>query len=167
MKQKSSFTLLELLITIGIIALLAGILFPVMSQVRVSARRTSCMNNLKQIGTGLELYGAASSYRLPTCAGSQDPAAGPPVMEVLSPHLSNNRKIFFCPSDPLGETRENGSYDWNTLANGLQMDEKTLKVQNFFMPVMGDYDNFHGAAGKADAKNWLYLPAEVHKELKK
>ena len=84
------------------------------------------MNNLKQIGTGLELYGAASSYRLPTCAGSQDPAAGPPVMEVLSPHLSNNRKIFFCPSDPLGETRENGSYDWNTLANGLQMDEKTF-----------------------------------------
>lgn len=168
MKQKSSFTLLELLITIGIIALLAGILFPVMSQVRASARRTSCMNNLKQIGTGLELYGAASSYRLPDPApGSQDPAAGPPVMEVLSPHLSNNRKIFFCPSDPLGETRENGSYDWNTLANGLQMDEKTLKVQNFFMPVMGDYDNFHGAAGKADAKNWLYLPAEVHKELKK
>ena len=56
MKQKSSFTLLELLITIGIIALLAGILFPVMSQVRASARRTSCMNNLKQIGLAQSQY---------------------------------------------------------------------------------------------------------------
>ena len=76
MKQKSSFTLLELLITIGIIALLAGILFPVMSQVRASARRTSCMNNLKQIGTGLELYGAASSYRLRRFTGPRRRTSG-------------------------------------------------------------------------------------------
>ena len=60
MKQKSSFTLLELLITIGIIALLAGILFPVMSQVRASARRTSCMNNLKQIGLAQSQYAGDS-----------------------------------------------------------------------------------------------------------
>ncbi len=167
MRRKKVFTLLELLITIGIIAVLAGILLPVMSHVRASAKRTACINNLKQIGTALELYGAASSYRLPVCAGSQAPEAGPPVMQVLSAQLSNNRDVFFCPSDPMEKRRENGSYDWNTLANGLPMDEKTLKVQNFFMPVMGDYDNFHGRDGRTDAKNWLYLPSEVQKELKK
>ena len=47
------------------------------------------------------------------------------------------------------------------------MDEKTLKILDFSMPVMADYDNFHGSAGKTDAKNWLYLPAEIKKTLKK
>ena len=167
MKQKHFFTIQELLIVIGVIAILAGFALPAMSYARAMAKRASCISNLKQIGTGLELYGAASSYRLPVCSGSQDPNAGPPVMTVLLASLSNNRNVFFCPSDPLGKSRENGSYDWNTLANGLQMDEKTLKIQNFFMPVMGDYDNFHGKSGRTDAKNWLYLPAEVQKELKK
>ena len=75
--------------------------------------------------------------------------------------------IFRCPSDADAASRSNGSYDWNTLANGQRMDEKTLKILDFSMPVMADYDNFHGSAGKTDAKNWLYLPAEIKKTLKK
>ena len=46
------------------------------------------------------------------------------------------------------------------------MDEKTLRILDFSMPVMGDYDNFHGDSGERDAKNWLYLPAEIQKHLK-
>jgi prepilin-type N-terminal cleavage/methylation domain-containing protein len=50
------FTLIELLVVIAIIAILAAILFPVFARARESARRTTCMSNLKQIGTSTLMY---------------------------------------------------------------------------------------------------------------
>ncbi|PQV64287.1 hypothetical protein B1R32_106133 [Abditibacterium utsteinense] len=54
--QPRGFTLIELLVVISIIALLAAILFPVFGRARESARKTSCLNNLKQIGLGWQQY---------------------------------------------------------------------------------------------------------------
>ena len=50
------FTLIEWLVVIGIIAILAAILFPVFAQAREKARQTSCLSNCKQLGTALQLY---------------------------------------------------------------------------------------------------------------
>ncbi|MBQ0105519.1 MAG: DUF1559 domain-containing protein [Armatimonadetes bacterium] len=54
--MKKGFTLIELLVVIAIIAILAAILFPVFAQAREKARQTSCLSNLKQMGTALQLY---------------------------------------------------------------------------------------------------------------
>jgi prepilin-type N-terminal cleavage/methylation domain-containing protein/prepilin-type processing-associated H-X9-DG protein len=53
---RSGFTLIELLVVIAIIAILAAILFPVFAQAREKARQTACISNLKQIGTGFQMY---------------------------------------------------------------------------------------------------------------
>lgn len=64
------FTLVELLVTIAIMGTLAALLLPVLSAAKNRARRTTCLNNLRQINLGIRLYSDESNDKLPS-AGSQ------------------------------------------------------------------------------------------------
>ncbi len=54
--RRHAFTLVELLVAVGVIGILAALLFPVVIKARSQARKTTCLSNLWQIGLALNLY---------------------------------------------------------------------------------------------------------------
>ncbi len=98
-EYSKGFTLIELLIVIGIIGLLAGILLPVLSRAKESARRTQCASNIRQIGFGLILYANENEEVFPqdTTTVVERPAMRS-LNLLFNTYVSDN-KIFRCPSD--------------------------------------------------------------------
>jgi len=107
--RRPAFTLIELLVVIAVIAILAAILFPVFAQAREKARQTSCLSNLKQIGSAYMMYAQDFDEGLPPHVTERTAPAGTPDTAAarapysyktkLAPYVKNEQ-VFKCPSAP-------------------------------------------------------------------
>src|SRR5687767_13974426 len=90
-KVRAAFTSIELLVVIAIIAILASMLLPAIAKGKESARRISCVNNLRQLGLAQQLY--ADNHE-----GQFTPRQAPYWPERLLSYYVNSN-LLHCPSD--------------------------------------------------------------------
>lgn len=112
MKHRTAFTLVELLVVIGVIALLISMLLPALSGARESARTVDCLSQLRQIGVASMNYVADNrGYLFPSYYDTPPTGAEPQrrstsLQEILEAYLPPNmdRKIWTCGNSLPGTT---------------------------------------------------------------
>ena len=113
---KKAFTLVELLVVIGIIAVLISVLLPTLGQAKRAAARTTCASNLRQLGVLWHMY--ANEYK----GAFPDHNEGYGTWELITDDQKNifkdklkmtNGKVFYCPAAFGFTGGANAEDDWD------------------------------------------------------
>jgi prepilin-type N-terminal cleavage/methylation domain-containing protein len=167
--MKRGFTLIELLLVIAILAVLAGILLPVISRTKEAARGAACLSNLHQIGIALQIYVADNQNKLPVAfdrsTNAAAPVSGPAINQVLAVQTAGESNVFLCPADRKHLFELTGSsYSWNSLLNGQDADRLQVFGMAFNphqIPLVYDKEKFHLVHADTRAINYLYADQHI------
>lgn len=121
---------------LGIVAILAAVMFPVFAKARNAARLTSCRSNVKQLSTALLMYAQDYDERLPP-AGAWESGAMP---------YYKNPRVNVCPSDSLGAE----SYAFNAALSG----RNTGKIRSAASAPQLFESSLHTYNGNDLLKSW-------------
>ena len=181
---RPGFSLVELLVVLGVLVVLIGLLMPALSRARANADRIGCRGHLHDLGAAFQMYLNESKQRLPrvNAMPSLRPLLNeyPAVTEVLAPYLGNTRGVFGCRRDRITQRadgaaddfdtyfdREGSSFQYSPELSSLSGGKPLSKARGFArrgasrLEVMYDYEPFHGAPGAGGSRSYLFSDGHV------
>lgn len=118
--HRSGFTLIELLAVFAVIAILVGILIPILGKARLQAESVACVSNLRGIGQGIHLFATEHNGELPPGASVDEVTNWYHLLEpyvgqfVSDPESEERLKWQHCPSKDFSiKERRHIGYGWN------------------------------------------------------
>ena len=151
--NKKGFTLIELMVVMAIIAILSAIIFPIMATAREQTEKSTCMNNMRQIGMALDMFHSDNKvYPSGLAPEPEYDAKGniipfeEAVGNLLQSDYVQNYTIFHCPTDDRFEdtksivhakysknnvTIEKDVYTYSSYDVYLNSDETSTTTKNF------------------------------------
>lgn len=144
-RRAAGFSIVELLVVIGIIALLMSMLFPVLRSARQTAERAKCASNLRQLGLAFQMYTNDNRQWLPDWSGwhvyphdtSPEDSGGLGWVEKMTPYLSPTSEVYHCPSFPAKFYNYFIEAEWDGLNGRHSMKFSDVKMSSRFV-LSGD-----------------------------
>lgn len=128
MRKRQGFTLVELLVVIGIIGLLISILLPALNKARAQAARVKCQSNMRQLCMACSMYGSENKAQIPYCNWG----------------------------DPGQATWTRGVTSGAVYGSGWLYSQLTLRV-GYGVPIDGPWSNPYPTVGVKTGVLWPYL----------
>ena len=119
--ERSGFTFVELLVVIGVIALLGGMLLPALARTRPNTQAAQCLSNMRQLGCTFQLFAGDNADGLMSAA---DGLSGRSywLMGPLQGYIGKSRASLKCPADQTTSTRcvsMNSAFGWGDWLDGF------------------------------------------------
>ena len=140
--SRRGFTLIELLVVIAIIAVLIALLLPAVQAAREAARRSQCVNNLKQMGLGVMNYESTNGSFPPTAEASSGVDFG------MKPRI-----LAYMEQQPIYNSI-NWGISWNSSAGNPNSTAYANRISTFLCPSDGIFPNYQRAGVTVGPSNY-------------